>query len=136
MDEVVEIPLHTWKSDVLLDMLVFSFLGHNHMGSVQVDGYEAKCEYYQEFAYAGMSEYAGLDSAIALVDTSVDCQQYVSWNCMSATINHPSLWGYALTYWMNRDYEEVNGLYICDVVVRLILMIITVQMMDMCSAEI
>lgn len=80
------------------------------MGNVLVDGYEAKCEYYQEFAYGGLSEYAGLDSAIALVDTSVDCQQFVSWNCVSATINHPSLWGYALTYWMNRDFEEVKGI--------------------------
>lgn len=79
------------------------------MESTLVDGYESKCEYYQEFAYGGLPDFVGLEAAMALVDSSVDCQQFVSWNCVSATINHPSLAGYALTYWMNRDYEEVGA---------------------------
>lgn len=87
-------------------MIVLSryFTDHDSMNPIKVDGYESKCEFYQEVTY----DSASITDIVALVDASVECKQFVSWNCISATINHPLVSSYTLTYWLNRDYQDVS----------------------------
>ncbi|KAK6188476.1 hypothetical protein SNE40_004643 [Patella caerulea] len=72
-------------------------LGHNNEERTRVVGYEGAGEYKMKITYN-----VSLDHAIAIVDASVNCKQFMKWECKAALIHNPNGDGVITTGWKNR----------------------------------
>ena len=84
---------------------------HNKENASTVHGYEGVGEFTSYLTYFdGVGLSVPISSIIALVDSSAECRQFISWQCKSSTINVLSPKGkmYRLTYWKNRKGKVMD----------------------------
>ncbi|XP_048256067.1 SCO-spondin-like isoform X19 [Haliotis rufescens] len=72
-------------------------IGHDSEEEEEVVGYEGAGEYV-----LGLNYNVTLDHAIAIIDASENCRQFVQWRCKAALIHNPNGNGIITTGWRNR----------------------------------
>ncbi|XP_067679122.1 A disintegrin and metalloproteinase with thrombospondin motifs adt-1-like isoform X3 [Haliotis asinina] len=72
-------------------------IGHDSEEEEEVVGYEGAGEYVLSLNYN-----VSLDHAIAIIDSSENCRQFVQWKCKAALIHNPNANGIITTGWRNR----------------------------------
>ncbi|XP_046546675.1 contactin-associated protein-like 2 isoform X2 [Haliotis rubra] len=70
---------------------------HDSEEQEEVVGYEGAGEYVLRLNYN-----VSLDHAIAIIDASENCRQFVQWKCKAALIHNPNANGVITTGWRNR----------------------------------
>ncbi|XP_059164384.1 SCO-spondin-like [Physella acuta] len=72
-------------------------IGHNQEQRTQVQGWEGACEYQAVLVYN-----VSFDHAVAIVDRSLYCEQFIKWECFAALIHNYNDNNKITTGWLNR----------------------------------
>lgn len=91
-------------------MIAYCHPGHKEEGEHEVVGYEGAGEFQLPINYGKGTEVLSLDFVSKLVDISEECEQYLSWKCLDASIHTPNqdpledpyTLDSLITYWRNR----------------------------------
>lgn len=76
---------------------------HDQENVTQVKGYEGAGEYQVTLNYV-----TGWGEAIAIIDNSLECAQFMRWDCLAAIIHNPFNPIMLTTFWMNRTEQMTN----------------------------
>ncbi|CAH1776208.1 unnamed protein product, partial [Owenia fusiformis] len=78
-----------------------TYVLHDMMERTQVQGYEGAGEYTKQLIYAN-NTVTNIAQVTHLVDYSLECKQFIKWECKSAILEHQYYEDERTTFWQNR----------------------------------